>query len=259
MENSPNIKINPMIASAVVVQIIFMVLATISLVNILNNNEPVIAKVSVDDYSAVNTTKTSSESSSKTPPMIDDTKKSVIESELFDTVALNLSDTQNIQNFGAKIREGSVVNTYLNEAKAYLLNFIVDLPDLQQSYRIVYRWADSYPNKFVPSNYPVAAFCLASRDLIYGDFNCQDDYSGLGDDQVVQSLLENHTFSNFTVGILGDAYDGEPLSLSINTISEDQSVKSAAVAEISDYLRPLGFNLDDYEYTISSYQCCGLD
>ena len=254
-----NLNINPLILIALLFQLLFMIFAFISIKNLIEQDNLAVAEISIDNISSTDVSPDNNTISGNAASDLNDTQKSAVERVLFQTIALNTPAGQNIPNFGAEIRDGSVINTYLEDFDAHILNFIVDIDELGQSYRVVYRWADDYPNKVVPANNPAMVLCLPDRDLVYDDFNCQDEYSGNGDDQIVYDLLRSKLFSNFTAGVTGDVQNGEPLNIKINTLSDDESVKSAAVAEVAEYLESLGFNLSDYEYSVNSYECCGVD
>lgn len=253
------IQINPILTILVIIQLLFIIFIVIAVSNILNDQNNV-AKVDIDDYSDISSgivIDSTNDLDADTDFALDDTKKSVIGGILYDVVSLNNID--NIQNNKATIRQNSVHYAYIDDLQIYFLNFIVDLEDLGQSYHIVYRWADEYPNENVPTNEPAIAFCPQEHELTYGDFGCKDNYDGDAQSLVVYDLLRYKEFSDFTVGLSGDVYNGEALKLRINTTSDEDSVKSAAIEEVSGYLTELGFNLNDFEYTVGSYICCSLD
>lgn len=248
------IQINPILTILVIIQLLFIIFIVIAVSNILNDQNNV-AKVDIDDYSDISSgivIDSTNDLDADTDFALDDTKKSVIGGILYDVVSLNNID--NIQNNKATIRQNSVHYAYIDDLQIYFLNFIVDLEDLGQSYRIVYRWADEYPNKSVPTNEPAMAFCLQSEELIYGDFNCKDSYNGHGTDLVVYDLLRYKEFYDFTVGLSGDIYDNEMLNIHINTISNEEPVVSVAVSEVSNYLSSLGFSLEDFKYNAGTVE-----
>ncbi len=248
------IQINPILATLIVVQFLFIIFIVIAVSNILNDQNNV-AKVDIDDYSDISSgivIDSTNDLDADTDFALDDTKKSVIGGILYDVVSLNNID--NIQNNKAIIRQNSVHYAYIYDLQIYFLNFIVDLEDLGQSYRIVYRWADEYPNKSVPTNEPAMAFCLHKDELIYENFNCKDSYNNYGESLVVYDLLRYKDFSNFTVGLSGDIYKGEALNIHINTISNEESFVSSAISEVSEYLSSLGFNLNDFEYSAGTVE-----
>lgn len=243
----PTKKTNHIIAIAIIAQIVFLVFAIITLKNLLSTDSEV-AKIGINNYSSVPNLSAFN---------LDDTKKSVIEGSLNQIVALNT--TGSVSKYNAKIREGSAYSLYVKDIDIHYLNLIIDLDDLKQSYRLIYRYADSYPNPSAPENDPAIFFCLDESELIYGEFNCSDNYPKNIKDRVLYEMVKRKTFSNFTVGLLGDVYKNETLSFHLNTINDDRATLNSAISELSNYLSSLGFNLNDYEYSASSYSCCSLD
>lgn len=247
-------QINPIIAIAVFLQILFIIFIIVTINGVLNSQDDV-AKIDIGNYSSISDgviIDNSDDINVETDFKLDDTKKSVIGGLIYQIALLNNVD--NISNNKAAIRADSVHYEYIEDLKIYFLNFIVDLEDLGQSYRIVYRWADEYPNENVPTNEPAMAFCLHKDELIYENFNCKDSYNNYGESLVVYDLLRYKDFSNFTVGLSGDIYKGEALNIHINTISNEESFVSSAISEVSEYLSSLGFNLNDFEYSAGTVE-----
>ena len=240
-------KINPIIITVIIFQLIFTILGIVTLNDLLSNKSEV-AKIGIENYSSVPNLSAFG---------LDDTKKSVIEGSLSRIVALNT--TESVPKYNAKVREGSAYSLYAKDIDIHYLNLIIDRDDLKQSYRLIYRYADSYPNPSAPENDPAIFFCLDESELIYGDFNCSDNYPKNIKDRILYEMVKRKTFSNFTVGLLGDVYKNETLSFHLNTINDNQSIIDSATSELSSYLSSLGFSLNNYAYSASSYACCSLD
>lgn len=241
-DQSPK-ELNPIVIMAIIAQVFFTIFAIISIVNMLNS-KTIVPSVRVDDYSEINDKKTAMKGSIAE---LNDTRKSVVEGILYEIISMNTPDS--VKNYGAKIREESVTNIYLDEFDANFLNFIVDVEELGQSYNIVYRWSDKYPNKIVPSDNPAMAFCPREEDLIYGDFDCRDKYGNRADQQIVYEMLQEKDFDGFAVYVDGDVYHDGELMIDIRTPSNDNEVVEEAINSVSNYLSSLGFELQDYNYT----------
>ncbi len=249
MDQGEKKQIKPVVAVIVIFEIIFVVFVVLTIRNLMQKNVEV-PNISIDNYSAIPELSVVGGDNSGVAFELDETKKSVIESVLYDEILFN--SVGNIYNGGAKIRAGSAYNMYISELDVYMLNFIVDIEDLRQSYRVVYRWTDKYPNENIPQNVPGLAFCLDEDELIYGDFGCKDGYNGYGADTVVYDLLKNKTFTNAVLSLSGDVYNGEPLMINIYVDSDNDSVRADATEEISSYLDSVGFDLEDFDYKIST-------
>lgn len=250
MENNQNnYRISPAIAVAVILQLIFLIFAGITIHNLLDRKtEP--PKIKIDNYSAIPNGKVinkhSEKSNSQNVDFNLDNYKSEIEESIYNVALIN--NKGNIEDKGAKIREKSAHYVYVEDSNTYFLNFIVDIEGLKQSYRFTWRRDNDSSGQSMVSN-TMTAICLKEDEMIYEKFDCKDNYGGRGLDIVIYDLLSKRMFSNFTVGLSG-VYDGKPLTFSINVSSDSESAKSAAVKEVSDYLAELGFNLDDFKYSV---------
>ena len=248
MDQGEKKQIKPVAAVIVIFEIIFVVFVVLTIRNLMQKNVEV-PNISIDNYSAIPELSVVGGDNSGVAFELDETKKSVVESVLYDEILFN--SVGNIYNGGAKIRVGSAYNVYISELDVYMLNFIVDIEGLGQSYRVVYRWTDKYPNENIPQNVPGLAFCLDEDELIYGDFGCKDKYDGYGADTVAYGLLQNKTFGNAVLSLSGDVYNGEPLMINVYVDSNDDSVVATAIEEISSYLASTGFDLEDFDYEVS--------
>ena len=244
MEDKPPIQINPLVAVAIFLQVIFMILVGVSLKNILNM-EGSLPKIKIENYSEANQGTTLSGKLEG----ISDEDKEIVNEAIYEIAKLNNSD--NVKNYGAKIRDGSVSRTYIDFYGMQFMNFIVDIEELGQSYRVIYRNVIDEPSYMNLKDVPlVLTYCPRERDLIYGDFECKDEYNGIAEAKVIDETLYSTMFSNSTVVKNDNYWNGAPLTFKINLKENDDSLKDAAVKEVADYLSSLGFSLDDYEYTV---------
>lgn len=243
------LKVNYPILFVMLLQIIFIIFGIITINNMLNK-KPSVPKISIDNYSVIPETTIIGQTDKEINKTVffSDENKSLLEGILYNIVILN-TDGDNIEKEHAIIREGSVHNTYIGELDVYLLNMVIDLEEIGQSYRIAYRWTNNYPNKSVPANNPAMAFCLNKNELIYGGFVCKDEYNNYGADIVVHDLMQYCTFNNFSLK-LSDTYRGDPLSITIKLPPGEKPPEDVAVQELSNYLSDLGFSLDDFEYEV---------
>ena len=99
-----------------------------------------------------------------------DTKTNIY-NNLYLTVAKNLS-TDTPTN-GAEIRSSApYLLSYNRTTKIYSGDFIVDIPSVQQSYRITFDYSNNKDT--VVGGYRILVTCLTTSPKIYPDFNCQD-------------------------------------------------------------------------------------
>lgn len=75
----------------------------------------------------------------------------------------------------ATIRDNSTIKSYDENTKVTSVNFIVDLPNIKQSYQVNYNYL--IENNSFNSGYPISISCLPKSKLIYGDFKCKDMFN----------------------------------------------------------------------------------
>ena len=87
-----------------------------------------------------------------------------------DIVWLN---TDNIsKKVGATIREDSVTQTFYKNDGVYKVSFLVDIPNLNQTYNVVHYYSESIYNEKIPSSFRTIVYCVE------GNANCKDRYGG---------------------------------------------------------------------------------
>ncbi|PID33179.1 hypothetical protein CR969_02045 [Candidatus Saccharibacteria bacterium] len=98
-----------------------------------------------------------------------------IKHELFKQVKRNSNtDIQNDSVKDIMVRDGSFSQTYDNSRKYNLVEMIVDIESLKQSYLVNYEWAGEGGKDDGFGQYGILVSCLPVDQLIYGDFDCQD-------------------------------------------------------------------------------------
>lgn len=249
------IKIDPVKVFVVVIQLAFIILMTIVVRDWFKKKDE-IATVEINNYSEIPSGELIGPVSInygyadlKSGFELDDTKKSVLEGALYDVASMN--NTSEIPANGARIRENSVSYAYIEDLDVYLLNFLVDIDELKQSYRLVYRWTNRYPNSSVPSNGPAMAFCPYREELIYDDFECKDLYNNRGNDRVVYDLLKNKSFNDFGIEFVGNVLEGDPLNMEIYIVGlgpADDSARARTIDTLGSWLNKIGFSLEKFTY-----------
>lgn len=102
---------------------------------------------------------------------INDEVKDKIKVNLYNMIVKNFSG-RNFKNDELRIRESSFNDIYDASVDVHLSTFIVDIPEIKQSYQVNYMWS-STPNNYYVNN-PISVDCLAQNKLVYGYFNCKD-------------------------------------------------------------------------------------
>ena len=95
-----------------------------------------------------------------------------IEEALNRILVFNLTDEEMERAYkGAVMREGSYMEDWV--AGFFQAVFIVDLPEVKQSYGVTYYYVTEFQESYF--KYTTLANCLPEDGLIYGDFDCRGD------------------------------------------------------------------------------------
>lgn len=111
----------------------------------------------------------------------EDTKNSIFNS-LYLIIQSNTDDNNKIPKSGAAIRENTAKSNYNESTNVHSDSFIVDIPELKQSYRAQVNWSNDAKNDNI-SGYPVLFLCPTEAERTY-DTPCTDmtsDYGVLND------------------------------------------------------------------------------
>ncbi len=187
-----------------------------------------------------------------------------IEFSIYDIVAYN-TDNPNINKSGITVRNDSIVKAYREKTNVNYVTLIVDIPDLQQSYRVFYEWSDDKTNEYISPNNNAIAMCLNQKQIVYDSFQCKDMYPTYketlvstainqygykipGDSELSVWFNSNIVDENFKV-ILGYKSCGDMCTC--KTVSEDQKQKAIATFE-NFLLTKLGLYPDDVSFSFDN-------
>ncbi len=142
------IQLNPLTVGGVIVGAVVVILLVVSLMQIFRKN-PYGPETRIDNIDIVD---------KKLPQ----DQKDQLFSQLYGVLADNISDGEPPES-GALVREGTVDYGYDENLKIYAGNFIVDVPAVEQSYKVQLSWS---PEKNNPNlgGYPILITC-APKDL----------------------------------------------------------------------------------------------
>lgn len=98
--------------------------------------------------------------------------KNTIFSTLYGTVLKNSSNRT--PHSGAVIRDSEpYLYTYNNDYTGYYGEFVVDIPEIQQSYSVKFTFNED-PDSFM-GGFASLVYCLPEDKMIYPDFNCKEN------------------------------------------------------------------------------------
>lgn len=100
-------------------------------------------------------------------------RQDVVFNSLYNIVVTNSTPESEIPESGALIRPDSAKSSYDESVQSYYGSFIVDIAEIQQSYRVQFGWVDKdSPNGL--SGDSTLITCVDKSEVIYEDFNCTD-------------------------------------------------------------------------------------
>ena len=238
MENN-NRTINYPLLLFVLFQLVFIIFAVVSIKNMIKDD-----RINPDDIS-----RQPSISIENLTSKIPDLKSSSvvsIEHELLRIVKNNLTDV-NFSNIKATIREGSAHANFFETENISEINFIVDLPDLKQTYRIFHEYSSDSKNEYLDPNGSIIALCVTeSSEIIYEDFACVDLYSQKTRNLIVQKYLAFYDSDYFYAEVVGSNYD----KINIGLFRREETDGKTYIEEAKAMVRSLGNSPDLFTYTI---------
>lgn len=183
MEQHNNARISPITLTAIISQIIFIIILGATIFSTANQaNQPLAPNaqpvISIDNFSSQDVNLSNNHINN-------------ILHNLTYTVELNTSNL-NIPDSTATVRDGSTIWADVSSTNFTLLSFIVDIPNLEQSYQIYYYFnpnTDSLPTEDTDTSLPINPYVLCLTDqsqIIYPDFDCHSAFSPDMHDSITQ-------------------------------------------------------------------------
>lgn len=232
-------KISPIIVFAALLQITFMVIIISIIFTIINhdneiesrNNQPTIFLDNslLGDLDLPNS-------------YLEDISHSITEAVELNTTNLSVSNTNAI------VRSGSITLAEFDRQMFNALSFIVDIPELGQSYQVYYKYPQETDPNAPFSNNPRAVLCLDEDSItIYSNFKCRSSYSPNIRQTIATDYIKFLEFNDFTIAI--DSND--PLTISINpAINTAEDIDESYIAETKSAISSLGISPDLFKYHI---------
>ena len=176
--------------------------------------------------------------------------------EYVDDIEHSLTETikQNTDNFSvpdatAFIRDESLKTEIFDRHGFGALSLIIDIPSLEQSYQIYYKYALNYENIADAAYYnnPRAILCLDEySEIRYPNFECQDTLPPETRFRIVADYLRFFEFDDFTVSV--DAKDYSIIRLNPATANSSDNQEELMVAELRNKISSLGVSAEYFNY-----------
>ena len=100
-------------------------------------------------------------------------KWQIICNQLYNAAVKNGVDENSVPNDGAVVRAETVVAEYDSGTDVHYGSFIVDIPEIEHSYRVQFEWSNNPTNPNL-SGYAVLVTCPENEYVIYSSFDCTD-------------------------------------------------------------------------------------
>ena len=175
---------------------------------------------------------------------------------LYSMIKSHMSVGDDVPTSGAKIREGSIEMWYNEEERSNVVDFIVDIEAIRQSYNIHVEWSG---DKNFTSGYPYVITCVSREDAIYPEFACTDDFT-VSDLELVQGSLPywGETESGYEYMVLSkkDTEDEFYFEIDVNACG-DQEIMNEALESAKNWINSFGVSSDDFTYYLPDYLCDG--
>jgi hypothetical protein len=108
---------------------------------------------------------------------IPNSEQSSIEAALSQAISLNVADLDTYTINDAIIRQGSYQQHLDNNI--YTTRFIVDIESINKSFGVANFYSSDDPSISRLTDFTSQAYCLDSKDLIFGDFECNDIFNSM--------------------------------------------------------------------------------
>jgi hypothetical protein len=227
-----------------VIAVFIIIAAIVAALFVLTRPEPSPPTITINNYSDFVRNLPASE-------------RTIIEAELYLIVSTNNNPMPNVKT--ALIRDDSYSQSFNNQI--YQTAFIVDLPEIEQSYRLTSFFSRLPPEESGLRDYNIQSSCLSPADLIYPQFECFDRASfenGLNHFNPIVSYLPyetdfyslnlcfNQDQTTETICLLLTAYTLPKFGIFLNTETEGQYR-----AEVNEWIKSINLDPNNYEIIVT--------
>jgi len=204
------IELNILMVGGIILAVVVITLLVISLMQIFRKN-PYGPETRIDNIDLVD----------KLPQ----TQKDQIFAQLYSVLKYNLGENEPPTS-GAMVREGTVDYGYNEDTEVYSGSFIVDVPPVEQSYKVQLDWSPDPDNMYL-GGYPVLITCAPKKLRIY------ESQKGCIDSLVRELSWENAYQLDYTFGATTSQRIRKALNDALIGEDEDLDALLATVDELS--------------------------
>lgn len=174
----------------------------------------------------------------------------LMEATLFELILRNSPGQDVSTSVNTFIRENSVNTVYFKDKNVNYFSAILDIPDLSQSYWFYTEYSSDKNNQYIDYSKSYRLFCLEdSQEIIYPDFDCQDDFGLAGRFELVSNLITYFNFNYFSPSYSPEQ-DANKIKIYPHDFSIDDATKDSYVQQTKDAVASLGISPDFFTYHV---------
>lgn len=237
LEFQQYIRSNPIVIVLFVLLQIFFVIILAFFISKLNSN----------NYSVSNLPISNLKSDLESLP---ENSVEAIQSALYDNVTTNGGTLSSISDSDAKVREGTMTELYFDEINMHYINFIVDIPSIEQSYQIFNEWSDNKSNPHYLTNLTTMVMCPLESQIEYSSFKCRDSYNHNGQSLIASNflpLLDPDSYST----LIQNSKAPYIVVIAPKAFMVDDDTKTSYTKQTEENIKSLGFPSDAFNYYVS--------
>ena len=171
-------------------------------------------------------------------------EKKIIAQELTRAIDLNI-DSISFGDITAIIRDNFVKRDYAHQNLTFY-NLVVDIPSIEQSYRIYHEYSSDETNKFFTLDKTTIVTCLNEKDTKKYDFNCKSRYEQTEDERILNKYLHYESFDTFSASVQeGKTISITPIGNDVDAATKEQYINKAKMT-----IGLLGFSPEAYKYNV---------
>ena len=239
MKNS----ISPITIALVFFQLIIVVFLVAAIGRSLNNRtaEVNIRNENSQQIQVINKDK-------KTKIDFDDQEWDSLKEIIYNTIVEQNSQNKSIMNnITIEIRNGSIIKKFYKDQNFYYYNFIVDIPDLESSYKVKIDYAKDKDNKYISSDDARAVTCLENNDKIkYKDQVCKMPEIALDKFGVLSMYYQYEDFGGLSVYPSRE----NPREVIIDMTNSDMTYEEATTY-VKKWIESMGYSADGFIFNYS--------
>lgn len=175
---------------------------------------------------------------------------------LYNAMSVNSDTDRNIWVSGAVVRDGTLLERHFDGSEigtdgVNIASFIVDIPDIEQSYWVWYSWLDGYngeeENDWMLES---AVACPVGNESLYEDFVCRDWVEDPVRNQIVAEYLKYLYSEDFYAYVNPDDLEMQEVFIIVSGADSSQESEQKYVTEVKDYIDSIGVSSEIFNYIV---------